>query len=130
MNLIQFNAVVRDLYLECTVFRPLTLPEHLVPGGELNFDKCFLLLRIIGPPQNTPALEGEVRHPETGFPMRMYDTRTFARVAQIQHSVTSLRYWRPMEACREPTGQRSACLQLREGAVRPRHSLRALGELW
>ena len=34
--------------------------------------------------------EGEAPHPETGLPMRMYDTRTFDRVAQVQHSLNEL----------------------------------------
>jgi hypothetical protein len=32
------------------------------------------------------VLELETRHPVTGLPLRIYDTRTFDRVAQIQHS--------------------------------------------
>ena len=59
-------------------------------GGELVLDTSFPSLEIIGAPQNTRVLEGEIPHPETGLPMRMYDTRTFDRVAQEQHSINEI----------------------------------------
>jgi hypothetical protein len=61
--------------------------EHLLPGGALAFDTFFPCHEIVGAPENTRVLEGELAHPDTGLPMRMYDTRTFDRVAQTQHSV-------------------------------------------
>jgi hypothetical protein len=64
--------------------------EHLLPSGSLVFDTFFPSLEIVGAPQNTRVLEGEMPHPETGLPMRMYDTRTFDRVAQEQHSVNEI----------------------------------------
>ncbi|NIO39131.1 MAG: hypothetical protein GTO41_02370, partial [Burkholderiales bacterium] len=35
-------------------------------------------------------MEGEFRHPESGLIVRMYDTRTFDRVAQMQHSINEI----------------------------------------
>jgi hypothetical protein len=64
--------------------------EHLLPRGMLAFDTFFPSLEIIGSPENTRVLEGEFPHPETGQPVRMYDTRRFDRVAQEQHSVNEL----------------------------------------
>jgi hypothetical protein len=64
--------------------------EHLLPGGQLAFDTFFPSLEITGVPAGTRVLEGELPHPETGLPMRMYDTRTFDRVAQTQHSLNEL----------------------------------------
>lgn len=36
--------------------------------------------------ENIPILEFEVRHPETGMPIRIYDTRSFNRLEQTQLS--------------------------------------------
>jgi hypothetical protein len=56
----------------------------------LAFDTFFPSSEIVGAPENTRVLEGEIPHPQTRLPMRMYDTRTFDRVAQTQHSVNEL----------------------------------------
>ena len=64
--------------------------EHFLPGGRLVFDTFFPSLEIIGAPENTRVLEGEIPHPETGVPMRMYDTRTLDRVTQEQHSINEI----------------------------------------
>src|SRR5262249_27245497 len=61
--------------------------EHLMPGGMLAFDTFFPSLEYVRTEPNTRVLEGESPHPETGLPMRMYDTRTLDRVAQTQHSL-------------------------------------------
>ena len=78
-------------------FRPKSRPNcltccraHLLAGGQLVFDTFFPSLEIIGAPAGTRELEGEIPHPETGLPMRMYDTRTFDRVTQEQHSLNEL----------------------------------------
>src|SRR5262249_22033853 len=60
--------------------------EHLRPGGLLAFDTSFPGTAWIAAPQNTRVLEGETPHPETGLPVRCYDTRSFDRVEQLQHS--------------------------------------------
>ena len=36
------------------------------------------------------AEEPLTKHPQTGLPMRMYDTRSFDRVAQVQHSLNEI----------------------------------------
>jgi hypothetical protein len=88
--MIPFNAVIHNMTQE-TQIRCLSLcRQHLLPGGLLAFDTFFPSLRIIGTPQNTRVLEGEMPHPSTGLPMRMYDTRSFDRVAQVQHSINEL----------------------------------------
>ena len=84
--MIPFNAIIHNMTQE-TQIRCLQLcREHLLPGGILAFDTFFPSLEIVGAPENTRVLEGEFPHPDTGLPMRMYDTRTFDRVAQVQHS--------------------------------------------
>ena len=88
--MIPFNAVGHNMTQEAQV-RCLSLcRQHLLPGGLLAFDTFFPSLAIIGTPQNTRVLEGEMPHPSTGLPMRMYDTRSFDRVAQVQHSINEL----------------------------------------
>jgi SAM-dependent methyltransferase len=88
--MIPFNAFVHNMTQEAQI-RCLTLcREHLVPGGMLAFDTYFPSVEYLATPPNTRVLEGEIPHPETGLPMRMYDTRTIDRVAQVQHSVNEL----------------------------------------
>ena len=88
--MIPFNAVVHNMTQEAQI-RCLSLCwQHLLPGGLLAFDTFFPSLQIIGTPQNTRVLEAEIPHPSTGLPMRMYDTRSFDRVTQVQHSSNEL----------------------------------------
>ena len=46
---------------------------------------------LLGSPQGEPQFEGEVLHPETGLPVRMYDARTFDLVRQVQYSRNEVR---------------------------------------
>ena len=61
--------------------------EHLLPGAMLTFDTFFPSVEIVGSPENTRVFEVGISHPHTGLPMRMYDTRSFDRVAQVQRSL-------------------------------------------
>jgi len=88
--MIPFNAFIHNMTQEAQISCLERCRKHLVSGGELVFDTFFPSLEIIGTPQNTRVLEGEIPHPLTGLPMRMYDTRTFDRVAQEQHSINEL----------------------------------------
>ena len=88
--MIPFNAFIHNMTQE-TQLRCLQLcREHLLPGGKLAFDTFFPSLEIVGAPDNTRVLEGEFPHPQTGLPLRLYDTRTFDRVAQVQHSLNEI----------------------------------------
>lgn len=88
--MIPFNAFGHNMTQEAQI-RCLSLcRQHLLPGGLLAFDTFFPSLAIIGTPQNTRVLEGEMPHPSTCLPMRMYDTRSFDRVAQVQNSINEL----------------------------------------
>ena len=70
--MIPFNAVGHNMTQEAQI-RCLSLcRQHLLPGGLLAFDTFFPSLAIIGTPQHTRVLEGEMPHPSTGLPMRMY----------------------------------------------------------
>jgi SAM-dependent methyltransferase len=88
--MIPFNAFIHNMTQEAQIRCLQLCREHLLPGGRLAFDTFFPALGIIGVPENTRVLEGEMPHPDTGLPMRMYDTRTFDRVAQVQHSLNEL----------------------------------------
>ena len=88
--IIPFNAFGHNLTQEAQIRCLARCRQHLLPGGLLAFDTFFPSLAIIGTAQNTRVLEGEMPHPSTGLPMRMYDTRSFDRVAQVQHSVNDL----------------------------------------
>ncbi len=88
--MIPFNAFIHNMSQEAQISCLTCCREHLLPGGNLVFDTFFPSLEIVGAPQNTRVLEGELPHPVTGLPMRMYDTRTFDRVAQVQHSLNEI----------------------------------------
>lgn len=88
--MIPFNAFIHNMTQDDQIRCLRLCREHLLPGGILAFDTFFPSLEIIGAAEGTRVLEGEIPHPETGLPMRMYDTRSFDRVAQVQHSVNEL----------------------------------------
>lgn len=84
--MIPFNAFIHNLTAEAQI-RCLTLcREHLQPGGLLAFDTFFPGREYINLIDCERAFEGEVKHPQTCQTLRMYDTRSFDRVRQIQHS--------------------------------------------
>jgi SAM-dependent methyltransferase len=88
--MIPFNAFIHNMTQEAQIHCLQLCREHLLPEGRLTFDTFFPSLKIIGTPEKTRVLEGEMPHPQTGLPIRMYDTRTFDRVAQVQHSVNDI----------------------------------------
>lgn len=88
--MIPFNAFIHNMTQEAQIRCLQLCRRHLLPGGLLAFDTFFPSLEIVGAPERTRVLEGECPHPDTGLPMRMYDTRTFDRVAQVQHSLNEL----------------------------------------
>ncbi len=88
--MIPFNAFIHNMTQEAQVSCLTRCREHLLPGGELALDTFFPSLEIVGAPQNTRVLEGEFPHPQTGLPIRLYDTRSFDRVAQTQHSLNEI----------------------------------------
>jgi SAM-dependent methyltransferase len=88
--MIPFNAFIHNMTQEAQISCLQRCRQHLLPGGQLVFDTFFPSHEIIGVPQNTRVLEGEIPHPRTGLPMRCYDTRSFDRVAQTQHSLNEI----------------------------------------
>lgn len=86
------NAFVHNLTTQEQLATLRNCREHLLPGGLLVFDTYFPASAIIMAPQNTRVLEIEFKHPHTGLPARNYDTRSFDRVQQTQHSINELEF--------------------------------------
>jgi SAM-dependent methyltransferase len=83
---ISFNAFCHMLTTDDQLRCLSCIRRHLLPGGLLAFDGGFPGLPWIGAAQDQRVLEGEFPHPHTGQTVRMYDTRGFDRVAQVQRS--------------------------------------------
>jgi SAM-dependent methyltransferase len=88
--MIPFNAFTHNLTQESQVRCLRCCREHLLPGGMLVFDGAFPGLPWIGAPPNNRVLEGETTDPRTGRTLRVFDTRSFDRVRQLQHSITEV----------------------------------------
>ena len=88
--LIPFNAFVHNLTADDQLATLQACREHLEPGGQLAFDTAFPGPAWINAPSGTREMEIEITHPETGLPVRMWDTRTFERVQQLQHSLNEI----------------------------------------
>jgi hypothetical protein len=84
--MIPFNAFIHNLTTDEQIACLVCCREHLRPGGQLAFDTYFPGRDLITAPDKTRVLELETPHPDTGLPVRMYDTRSFNRVEQLQHS--------------------------------------------
>lgn len=83
---IAFNGFVHALTTDEQVKTLQTCRDHLTPGGKLVFNTFYPGQEILAGAQGVPMLEHEARHPATGLPVRIYDTRTLNRVEQIQYS--------------------------------------------
>jgi len=88
--MIPFNAFVHNLTTDDQLATLETCREHLAPGGLLAFDTYFPGPAAIAAPDGARELEMEIAHPKTGLPARMWDTRSFDRVQQLQHSFVEI----------------------------------------
>ena len=88
--MIPFNTFTHNLTQETQIRCLERCREHLLRGGMLVFDGAFPGLQWIGAQQNCRVLEGERTDPRTGRTLRMFDTRSFDRVRQVQHSITEV----------------------------------------
>jgi SAM-dependent methyltransferase len=88
--IIPFNAFAHNLTTDTQLSCLRTCREHLQPGGLLAFDGAFPGNYWIGAETGSRVLEAEISHPETGLPVRMWDTRTFDRVQQLQYSYNEI----------------------------------------
>jgi SAM-dependent methyltransferase len=85
--MITFNAFCHNLTQETQIRCLEHCRQHLLASGLLAFDAFFPSLAMISTPDNTRVLEGETKDPRSGSLLRCYDTRSFDRVKQIQHSI-------------------------------------------
>jgi SAM-dependent methyltransferase len=60
--------------------------EHLEPGGRVVLHMSYPGAAYWLEPDGEPVLEIEVAHPDTGHPVRLYDTRSKDLVGQFQAS--------------------------------------------
>jgi SAM-dependent methyltransferase len=90
MIMICFNAFAHTLTTEDQLACLRACRDHLHRGGLLAFDTYFPGQQWMSQQSGTRELEVEIPHPETGLPVRMWDTRTFDRVAQVQHSFVEI----------------------------------------
>ena len=88
--MIPFNAFIHNMTQEAQIGCLQLCREHLLPDGNLTFDTFFPALEFVSTPPGTRVLEGEILNPQTDLPMRMYDTRTVDRVAQVFHSLNEI----------------------------------------
>jgi SAM-dependent methyltransferase len=84
--ILPFNGFVHNLTTDDQLRTLRACRKHLATGGLLVFNVFFPGREIVCGPEGTPVLEHEAPHPATGLPVRIYDTRTFDRVAQVQTS--------------------------------------------
>jgi SAM-dependent methyltransferase len=88
--MIPFNAFTHNLTQETQIGCLECCREHLLPRGMLVFDGAFPGLEWIGARQHCRVLEGETTDPRTGRTLRVFDTRSFDRVRQLQHSINEV----------------------------------------
>lgn len=84
--MIPFNSFVHNLTADAQIESLKCCRDHLLPGGSLVFDTFFPGLEVIAQPDKSRVLELEKKHPWSGCLLRLYDTRSFNRVEQIQQS--------------------------------------------
>jgi SAM-dependent methyltransferase len=86
LAMIPFNGFVHCLTSADQIAALSACRRHLAPGGALVFNVFLPKGADSGPPDGTPVLEHEAPHPETGLPVRIYDTRFRDPLRQVQHS--------------------------------------------
>ena len=84
--IIPFNGFVHCLTTADQIACLGRCREHLDAGGRLVFNTIPPHLVSAPAPEGVPVLEHEARDPATGRTVRIFDTRTLDRVAQVQHS--------------------------------------------
>jgi SAM-dependent methyltransferase len=90
--MIPFNAFIHNLTADAQIRCLERCREQLLPGGLLAFDTFFPGKQLTATPSGTRVLELESKHPETGLPMRLFDTRSFDPVLQVQHSFNEIEF--------------------------------------
>ena len=84
--MITFNTFAHSLATEDQLKTLRVCREHLEPGGALMLTTLSLSFAEIVRPDGDRVLEGEFPHPNSGLPLRLFDTRRKDRVNQVQFS--------------------------------------------
>lgn len=84
--IVPFNAFAHNLAADEQIATLRGCHRHLEPGGTLALDVISLPAERIARPGPRRRLEREVPHPETGLPVRLWNTQRLDVVAQVQHS--------------------------------------------
>jgi SAM-dependent methyltransferase len=90
--MIPFNSVVHNLTADDQISTFRRCREHLLPGGLFVFDTFLAGPGLLTAPENKRDLEIEVSHPQTGLPIRQYDTRRLNRVEQMLFSSNEIEF--------------------------------------
>ncbi len=84
--IVAFNAFAHNLTADEQIATLRRCHRHLEPGGILAMDIVSLPPERLARPGPRRRLEREVPHPETGLPVRLWNTQRLDVVAQVQHS--------------------------------------------
>jgi len=90
MVIIPFNGFLHNLTTEDQLSTLRTCRAHLLRGGLLVMEVFFPGLEVIAGAEGTPILEHEVRHRQNGNIVRIFDTRRFDRIGQVQRSLIDI----------------------------------------
>jgi 2-polyprenyl-3-methyl-5-hydroxy-6-metoxy-1,4-benzoquinol methylase len=90
--MIPFNAFIHNMSADDQIRCLRCCREHLLPRGLLAFDTFFPAAEITNVPAGTRVFEGEVVDAVNEQTLRMYDTRSFDRVQQTQHSAMDVEF--------------------------------------
>ncbi len=81
-----FNALAHLLSPEDWIATLTRCREHLAPGGLLAFDVQTMSADGLEEPDGVPVQEFEVKYPDAGLKLRLWDTRWRDPVEQLQRS--------------------------------------------
>lgn len=81
-----FNTLVHNLTPEDWIATLRGCRAHLAPGGSLLFDVQTMNPEALCDPDGVPVQEFDVKFPEEGLTLRVFDTRRKDLVAQVQRS--------------------------------------------
>lgn len=88
--MIPFNAFTHNVTQDDQIACLARCREHLLPAGVLVMDGAFPGLQWIAGKEHSRVLELEKRDPRSGRTLRVFDSRIFDRVRQLQHSITEV----------------------------------------
>ena len=130
--MIPFNAFIHNMTQEAQIRCLQLCREHCCPAASWRSIRSFRRWRLLARRRTRACWKGSCRIRRTGLPMRMYDTRSFDRVAQTQHSLNEIELLAAdgsVQTVLSLRSQLAVYLQARNGAAAARRRLRAMGNL-